>query len=218
MQNSRKKYIIVDTIIVILATVFTGVYYYYIEKGFPPYFDELANFAKYNQMIADGKLTNLNNLLWAFTSILSYAIKGYSYDAVRLNNAIMYAIEILLSLVLIILLKKEKDSIWSRWSFMPFFLYMMTLLHDGKSKYFGMSSEDFYLYPFDNHVLAIIFSLLVFIFIELEKRSTGRKKKVLALFTVLFLGYGLISTDSIFAIICVLPLSAFFAGKKFQLL
>ena len=34
-----------------------GVYYYYIEKGFPPYFDELANFAKYNQMIADGKLT-----------------------------------------------------------------------------------------------------------------------------------------------------------------
>lgn len=61
-------------------------------------------------------------MLWAFTSILSYAIKGYSYDAVRLNNAIMYAIEILLSLVLIILLKKEKDSIWSRWSFMPFFL------------------------------------------------------------------------------------------------
>ena len=54
MQNSRKKYIIVDTIIVILATVFTGVYYYYIEKGFPPYFDELANFAKYYQMIADG--------------------------------------------------------------------------------------------------------------------------------------------------------------------
>ena len=62
MQNSRKKYIIVDTIIVILATVFTGVYYYYIEKGFPPYFDELANFAKYNQMIADGKLTNLHVL------------------------------------------------------------------------------------------------------------------------------------------------------------
>lgn len=213
MQNSRKKYIIVDTIIVILATVFTGVYYYYIEKGFPPYFDELANFAKYNQMIADGKLTNLNNLLWAFTSILSYAIKGYSYDAVRLNNAIMYAIEILLSLVLIILLKKEKDSIWSRWSFMPFFLYMMTLLHDGKSKYFGMSSEDFYLYPFDNHVLAIIFSLLVFIFIELEKRSTGRKKKVLALFTVLFLGYGLISTDSIFVIICVLPLILVYMRK-----
>ena len=66
MQNSRKKYIIVDTIIVILATVFTGVYYYYIEKGFPPYLMNWLIFAKYNQMIADGKLTNLNNLLWAF--------------------------------------------------------------------------------------------------------------------------------------------------------
>lgn len=158
------------------------------------------------------KLTNLNNLLWAFTSILSYAIKGYSYDAVRLNNAIVYAIEILLSLVLIILLKKEKDSIWSRWSFMPFFLYMMALLHDGKSKYFGMSSEDFYLYPFDNHVLAIIFSLLVFIFIELEKRSTGRKKKVLALFTVLFLGYGLF-LQIVFLPICVLPLILVYMRK-----
>ncbi len=84
---------------------------------------------------------------------------------------------------------------------------MMGLLHDGKSKYFGVMSEALYLYPFDNHMTAIIFSLLCLIFLALAiKENNDKKKKIYQVFFLLFFLYGLFYTDSIFLIIFAFPL------------
>ena len=46
--NKLKREKIFDIIIIIFTTCCIGTYYYWIEKGFVPDGDELANFTKYN--------------------------------------------------------------------------------------------------------------------------------------------------------------------------
>lgn len=211
--NKLNRDKILDVIIIIFTTCFMGIYYYWIEKGFVPDGDELANFTKYNLIFKQNIKYPIGNGLWALSSIISYFIKGYSYDSVRLNNSIMYSLVVFLSLILILILKKEKSTILKKWYFLPFFVYMMGLLHDGKSKYFGIMSEALYLYPFDNHMTAIIFSLICLIFLALAiKENNDKKKKIYQVFFLFSFLYGMFYTDSLYLIILAFPL--FVVGIK----
>ncbi|MCC8050022.1 MAG: hypothetical protein LIP10_05085 [Clostridiales bacterium] len=194
-----------DFLIIGMTSFFSCWYYYNIKQGFPVYGDDLANLVRYNNINLRGYNREIVNILWELVSQFVYAVKGFTEDAARLQPSLLYAMIVGLSLVLILILKNKKDTFFEKWSFLPFFIYMMCLLNDGSSEYFG-ASEAVTVYPFDSHETSIIFSLLIFIIYALIHRVCCRKYKVvLSILLCIVMLYGLKFTDGIFVVIGVIP-------------
>lgn len=200
--NIRKEKL-VDELVKLISVIICSICYFMIQLGILPNTDEMANFTRFN-MIHNGRMNyELGNLIWDISSEISYLIFGYSYNAVRLNNTLLYAIIIFLSLNIISYYRKNM-SFFRKWSFLPFYIYMVAVLADGKSIYYGILGDGIYMYPLNNHCTAIIFTLIFINFtLYADNNNTNSWKKHLIQICILL--YGCIWTDSIFVLICVLP-------------
>lgn len=211
MKHAGKKKIAIislDVLIAAVASMITGWYYYWIQKGFPAYGDDLSNVVRYNLMYTQGRNFFPVNFVWDAVSWITYGIKGLSEDTVRLQAAIMYSLVIFSSIILVLILKKRKRNVLEKWSFLPFFMYLTCLIPNGISKYFGFYISDaVVVYPFNAHMSAILFAILTFILIALVEKVQSKKiKYVLICSIVLFAIYSMLFTDSIYLILCVGPI------------
>ena len=212
MKTGKKNF--ADILVKIVAVIICSICFYMIQLEILPNTDEMANFARFN-MIHNGRMSyQLGNIIWDICSEISYLIFGYSYTAVRFNNTLLYSIIILLSLNIICYYRKNMNFL-SKWSFLPFYIYMVAVLANGHSVYYGVLGEGIYIYPLNNHFTPIIFTLIYvnFILYAEKNKMTAWKKYVVQ---ICILMYGCIWTDSIFVIICVFPCLVYYGVLFFN--
>lgn len=189
------------------AVIAGGVYYFGILHAFAPNADDLGSTQRWYLILTNRRSYSHENIIYDSVMCLSGLIGGMSYFARRLASALFYTIVLGLSLFLSLTQKNGKN----RWFLLPLWAFFMILIHTMQESFdYSLMDDDTDLirwFPYNYHVMPLIFALISLIVLQCFLRAHERKKKhITGAIGMIAAAYALLFTDLIYYVIFVLPL------------
>lgn len=203
--NKYRRWLFIPMCILIIIA--GGVYYFGILCAFAPNAEDLMTTQNWYLILHRGKSYHHINMIFDMVSCLSVLIGGMSYFSVRLECTIFYMILLGLSLYLSVFGKREK---W-HWFLLPLWTFFMVFIHTVQDETvfsrLYMDSDLFLYFPYNYHIVPLIFALLSMFLLQCYITAGGRKKKIgFGGIGIIVGGYALLHTDLIYYVIFVVPL------------
>lgn len=214
MFNKYKK--LLFSVICVIVVIAGGAYHFGILCSFAPNAEDLATTQRWYLILECGKAYQHYNIIYDMVSCLSVLIGGMSYFSIRLEFTLFYMMVLGLSLFLIMSGKKRGKC----WPLVPLWAFFMILIHtvQSGSTFLRLLDEDdlIMFFPYDYHIVPLIFSLVSVILLQCYMDANKRKRKIIiGCVGILVGGYALLFTDLVYYIIFVCPLLIVLVLKGF---
>lgn len=210
MQLKNKTRILAGGCMVLVCGVVFAIYYYFIHLGFTPNGEELLTTWEAYYHVNYGETMTETNRLWQLVQSLPIKKFGMSFTSIRISQALMYLLIVCGALALSL----KDSSKLKNWYILPLFVFLMVVLHTGRSAYYGQLTDRSHQYPLDNHTLPAVFA--VWSMWCMDKHAKYHESKVKIIFLLLFIVcvlIGIFDTDLLFCVIFLGPLLVIAAGE-----